>query len=96
MHTKDKLAKELELINEPELAAKAREGYYDDYLSPLDTPQLQLLQDLYKTGHGAAIKFRERVKEGEFDGTKEEADAWAASPEGQAVFGKLAKGKGGG
>jgi len=93
MHTKDKLAKELELINQPELAAKAREGYYDDYLSPLDTPQLQLLQDLYRTGQGAAIKFRERIKAGEFDGTEEEADAWAASPEGQALFKKLGGGK---
>ena len=89
MHTKDKLANELELINEPALAAKARDGMYDDFLSPLDMPTMQLLHDLMSTGHGAAIKFRERVKTGEFDGTAEEAETWAASPEGKVVLGKL-------
>jgi len=93
MHTKDRLAKELELINQPEMAAKAREGYYDDFLSPLDMPMSQLLEDLMRTGHGAAIKLRERVMTGEFDATREEANAWADSPEGKAMFNKLKKGK---
>ena len=38
MHTNDKLALALEAVNLRFMAGKAREGYYHDFMSPLDTP----------------------------------------------------------
>ena len=35
--------------------------------------------------------FAKRAETGEFDATKEEADAWAASPAGQAAFASLSR-----
>jgi len=73
-----------------EMAAKAKTGYYDDFRSPLATPIVQLVVDLTRAGH---LDLAERAKEGEFDATKEEADAWAKSPEGQILMQKLKSGK---
>lgn len=89
MHTKDLLARELTKANLPEMAAKAATGYYHDFLSPLDTPCLQLAADLAKVGTPAALAVRARHLNGEFDATKEESDDWAASPEGKAAFSQL-------
>lgn len=89
MHTKDKLAGELEKIGLRDMAMKARGGYYHDFLSPLDTPCLQLAADLLKVGTPAALALRDRHLNGEFDATKEESDEWVASPEGQAAFDAL-------
>lgn len=89
MHTTEILAGELEKAGLPEMAAKAREGYYHDYLSPLDTPCLQLASDLKKAGTPAALVLRQRAMNGDFDASKAESDEWAGSPEGQATFRRL-------
>ena len=73
------------------MVKRAREGYYDDYRSDLAMPLVQLVDELRGIGQHALA---ERVVAGEFDGTKEESDAWARSPEGQATFRELARGAG--
>lgn len=72
------------------MVAKAREGYYHDYLSPLATPITQLVIDLQDVG---LSDLAERAKRGDFDATSEEADAWARSPDGQAAFRELTEGR---
>lgn len=94
MHTKDKLAVELSKIDQLDLAAKAAAGYYDDFLSPLALPCMQLVADLAKAGTPAALALRQRAMDGEFDCSKEESEAWAKSEEGQAAFAQLVR-KGG-
>ena len=89
MHTKDRLAQELKLIGLPQLAAKAADGYYDDYISPLAFPITKLMQDLRHSGVPGAIPLINRVKNGEFDATDEEANDWAESPDGKATLGGL-------
>jgi len=89
MHTKDILAAELTKAGLPEMAAKAATGYYHDFLSPLDTPCLQLAADLAAVGTPAAMALRARHVNGEFDATKEESDDWAASSEGRKTLGLL-------
>jgi hypothetical protein len=91
MHTKDKLAEALLEADLGEMAAKAREGYYHDFLSPLDMPIMQLVRDLTVVGTPAARALSQRAKQGDFDATQDEADAWADSPESQEVFGRLFK-----
>jgi hypothetical protein len=90
MHTKDFLAGELEKCGLVEMAAKAREGYYHDFLSPLDMPETQLLLDLRNANHGPAVEaLIQRHLNGEFDASREESEEWANSPEGQAAMGGL-------
>ena len=65
-------------------------GYYDDYKSPLAMPETRLYNDAKAAGlHAIAAA----VLDGEFDATKEESDAWAASPEGQQAFRDLTGGR---
>ena len=90
-HTKDLLADALEEAGLPEMAAKARTGYYHDFLSDLTFPELQLAEDLARVGTPAALAVRERHLNGEFDATLEESDEWAESPEGRAAFEGLTK-----
>jgi hypothetical protein len=88
--TTEKLAKALrEAGASLAMIIRAKDGYYDDYRSPLATPMMQLYADLMAEGKR---DLAERVAAGEFDATKEEADAWAASPEGQATFREFLKG----
>lgn len=89
MHTKDILAAELRKADLPEMADKAATGYYHDFLSPLDLPEMQLAADLAQAGTPAALALRKRVIDGEFDATSEESDEWASSEEGQATFDAL-------
>lgn len=79
----------------PDMLRAAIDGHYDDYLSPLAMPQLQLVMDLRALAAepttGAAVRAAisaliSRVINGDFDGTLEEAEAWAASPEGQETL----------
>lgn len=98
-HTKDRLADELTKLGLPDLAAKARTGFYDDYLSPVADNIGQLLADLLEavtklpnSAEDRAIgilNLRQRAINGEFDGTTEESEAWAASPEGQNIMRQL-------
>jgi hypothetical protein len=99
MHTKDKLAVALREIGLRdtgdkakmlfEMADKAAQGYYHDFLSPLDLPTMQLVHDLEAVGTHEALCLNERVINGEFDASKKESDEWARGPEGQQVFNKL-------
>lgn len=98
MHTKDMLAAALTAVELTDMAARAATGYYHDFLSPLDMPETELVNDLTvaaQTGKGigkaAILELRKRVINGDFDASKEESDEWAKSPEGQATFGKLLK-----
>jgi hypothetical protein len=85
-HTKDFLARELRLANLHEMADRAAEGYYHDFLSPLTFPEMQLAADLAAAGTPAAMALRERHLEGEFDADLKESDDWAASEDGQRAF----------
>lgn len=91
MHTKDKLAQALREANLPEMAEKAAEGWYHDYLSPLDMPEMELLADLEEVGTKEALALRDRHMNGDFDASSEESDAWAASPDGQNTMKTLMK-----
>jgi hypothetical protein len=99
-HTKDLLAAELRKIGLNEMADRAATGYYHDYLSPLDLPEITLVNhlssaEMHETAAGhpdqaAAINaLRQRVINGDFDASEEESDEWAASEDGQAAFRKL-------
>jgi hypothetical protein len=87
--TTERLAQALEVANAPTwMIQKAREGYYDDYKSPLAFPEMQLHHD----AHVAGLEIiKAAVEAGAFDATKEESDEWARSPEGQAAFAELTK-----
>jgi len=86
MHTKDRLAQELRAINLEGMAVLASMGKYDDFLSDDAMAIVNLANELAKVGSVEALALRRRVIGGEFDATKEESDAWAASPEGQEAF----------
>ena len=89
MHTKDVLADALLAIGLMDMSVKARGGYYHDFLSPLDAPEIQLTYDLGRVGTPAAMALRARVINGEFDASPEESDEWAASPEGHEALRSL-------
>ena len=94
MHTKDFLAQELRKAGLNEIADRAATGYYHDYLSPLDTPELQLLTDLQDARIAGADEAKtsdiiNRHLDGEFDASKEESDEWAASPDGKEAYARL-------
>lgn len=89
MHTKDLLAQELFKAGLTEMAEKAAEGYYHDFLSPLDNPCLQLVIDLVVVGTPEAKVLLVRLENGEFDASLEESNEWANSPEGQECFNSL-------
>jgi len=89
IHTKDMLADAMRAADLPEMADKAATGYYHDFLSPLDFPEMQLCDDLAEVKTPAAMALRVRVIDGEFDASIDESDEWAASPDGQETLGKL-------
>lgn len=84
MHTKDKLAQALREIGLDKLADKAASGYWHDYLSPLTFPTADIVGRLVALHRPDATRLAEAIMNGEFDASKEEADAWANSPEGKA------------
>ncbi len=87
--TREKLARAMVEARVPSVAIKqARAGYYDDYLSPHAFPLMTLVNDLEANGFSALAA---RARNGEFDGTKEESDAWAKSAEGQETFAQFMK-----
>ncbi len=101
--TYDYLAQELDKVGLTEMAARAREAYYHDFLSPLALPEMQLERDLHEAVSATlaagdkerafAIELlRQAHMQGEFDASKEESDEWAASSEGQEAFDMLIKG----
>ena len=85
--TSEKLAEALIHSSAPqEMIKRAREGYYDDYRSPLPDPIRTLVNDARKY-HLNNIALR--AINGEFDAQKWEAKAWAKSKEGQEIFKQL-------
>ena len=88
-HTKDILARELTKAGLQDMAIKAGQGYYHDYLSPLATPCLQLAADLKAAGTPEAMVLFERHMNGEFDATKEESDDWINSEDGKDALSRL-------
>jgi hypothetical protein len=100
-HTTVRLAEALaEIPGMPrEIVQRAVDGAYHDYLSDLAFPALQLCRDLVvfrnrRATHGTkawgqVTALIERVKQGEFDATKAEADAWVASPAVRAGIAQL-------
>ena len=104
-HTKDKLAAALRDVGLAKMADKAATGYYHDYLSPLDLPEIQLMHDLALAASDAAgkadgatrfreiVALRDRAMNGDFDASAEESDEWAKSPEGQDAMRLLIRGK---
>jgi hypothetical protein len=79
---------------------RARTGYYHDYLSPLATPEIQLVKDLRELAARPATPrisrpllraLAQAVIDGEHDSSPEEGDEWARSPEGQETMGLLTR-----
>lgn len=100
-HTTAKLARALSGIPgvPKEMIQRAVDGYYHDYMSPLTFPEIQLVTDLRELATLPATPRNSRpllraladdVISGAYDASKEESDAWAASPEGQETFRQLA------
>lgn len=58
-------------------AKRAETGEFDDYADTYACPITQLYSELMAAGF---TKFAHRVRDGEFDATKEESDEWARSP----------------
>lgn len=96
-HTTVKLAKALRGIPAvpPDMIKRAIDGYYHDFLSPLDFPEIQLVTDLRALAADRSLprsqrklleKMAQRVIDGEFDASTEESRAWAQSPEGRETF----------
>lgn len=92
MHTKDKLSAELRNAGLNEMADKAATGYYHDFLSPLDTPCIQLATDLEAQGTPEALALLSRHMDGEFDASKDESDAWMDTSEARGIFQSLCGG----
>jgi hypothetical protein len=59
------LAKELEAEGLPQMAAKARVGYYSDFDSTIALPKMTLVDELVALGRH---ELANRVINGEFDG----------------------------
>lgn len=84
-----------------ELAGRARMAHFDDFFAPREIADgaelLRLVGELEraKTKLGPDRRRRvdeviDAVKTGEFDGTREESDRWAASKDGQDALHELA------
>lgn len=74
--TKVRLARELQKAGFEAFAVRAESGEFDDYESPHATPQVALVVALNAIDTAEAHAFAKRVIRGEFDGTKEEGEAW--------------------
>lgn len=86
MSTKDRLAAALREIGLEPLAQEAERGLYDDFESPFAFPLINLVHRLGEEMTTAATALADRVRDGDFDGTEEEADAWYER-EGKALLG---------
>jgi hypothetical protein len=74
METKERLAQTLEGNGaSEEMIKNARLGMYDDFISPLPSPIMHLVSDLREEG---LYDLAQRAMDGEFDASKEEAEAW--------------------
>lgn len=73
-----------------DIAIEAEKGWYDDYLCPPEVDDgmniHRLVRRLNGRGNMADVIAHAAIN-GEFDGTKAEAEAWANTPEGRATWG---------
>lgn len=81
--TTERLARVLREAGLGDMADAALRGRYDDYKSESPTPELDLHRDLMRAGRPDLAA---RVVAGEWDATREEAEAWEQTPEGQATI----------
>lgn len=81
--SKERLAEALQRFGADDLAARAREGYYDDIETDLPYPKIKLVEDLLADAAHRSYTLRRRreikdfiaeVNAGEYDNTSEE---WA-------------------
>jgi hypothetical protein len=89
--TTERLARALEASANPALvamAAKARQGYYDDFRSDVPDPIRRLVRDLNAAG---AIELAERAMRGEFEATEREAQEWMLTAEGRVAAQQFTK-----
>jgi len=95
--TSGKLAQVLHALALFDLEKLARADMFHDFLSPFDLPELELEARLRAARDACPDKdraarieeVRQRHMQGEFDASKEESDAWAASEDGQDAFRSL-------
>jgi hypothetical protein len=80
--THERLARHLEWRGAKHLADNARKGWYSEFNSFHPTPKLLLLTHLKKA---ALFDVAKHVLAGEYDDSKQEADAWAASQVGEVA-----------
>jgi len=80
--TKERLAHEIDAVARRygdeglvAMARRAREGYYDDYESPLAMPCVKLVEDFRFLGYEGMAR---KAMDGRWDGSREEGEAWAA------------------
>jgi hypothetical protein len=103
-HTTTKLARALEAIPgvPADMIKRATDGYYHDFLSPLDFPEITLVKDLRELAKLPATprasrpllrELAQAVINGDYDASTEESRAWMASPEGQETLAELARPK---
>lgn len=98
--TSEYLGRVLEAAGLTEMASAARRAHYDDFFAPAEVADGMELMRLIADLRAAARAEPERaerlavienaVKCGEFDGTPEESNRWAASEDGQAALRELA------
>ena len=82
--TTEKLAAALRAANAPQaMISKAEAGYYDDFKSPIAMPLHQLVSDAQAAG---LPDIAMSVINGDFDATREESAAWAASEDGKRTM----------
>ena len=100
MLTKVKLAYDLKAHGAPGWMVRAAiDGHYDDFESDIATPLMQLVADcerLVRESPGQWENLRTiaaKAKEGEYDGTAQEADAWLQGEQGQASLEELGEAK---
>jgi hypothetical protein len=95
--TAEFLGRVLDELGTADLAHRARLGHFDDYFAPAEVADgfelIRLVRELQGWGRGtnrvARLRARvviDAVKRGEFDGTREEAQRWAASLDGQEAL----------
>ena len=98
--TSELLAVELDKVGLIGMAKLAREDHFHDFLSPLDMPEIELVEMLSAAAMSCLEnddfqrqdkiwKLRDDVINGKYDADKAESDAWAKSPEGRATMGRL-------
>lgn len=98
MPTKERLSRHLRSIGLTVLASRAATGEFSDFEGPHATPKVVLLQELLKAQEKAKRAKGEHhpkvfaihdlaqlIKDGQYDDTKAESDAWAAKQTGEVA-----------